>query len=68
MSEKQYNKYVYVIYFVFMTPSIIGIAGISGSGKSSASQDIAFKLARDGYKVAVMFQDDYFLNVNHHQL
>ena len=43
-----------------MAPSIIGIAGISGSGKSSASQDIAFKLARDGYKVAVMFQDDYF--------
>ncbi len=44
-----------------MVPSIIGVAGISGSGKSSASQDIAFKLARDGYKVAVMYQDDYFI-------
>ena len=43
-----------------MAPSIIGVAGISGSGKSSASQEVAFKLARDGYKVAVIFQDDYF--------
>ncbi len=43
-----------------MAPSIIGMAGISGSGKSSASQAVGFKLARDGYTVAVIFQDDYF--------
>ena len=40
--------------------TVIGVAGESGSGKSTTASALARALTRDGLRAEVLFQDDYF--------